>query len=61
MSEISKNGNAKKSKVQTIAWIIWDEWWLIQVFLSYYLFVSVFVSRDSISLILKGNDSIFVS
>ena len=61
MFEINKNGNAKKSKFQTIAWIIWDESWLIQVFLSYYLFVSLFVSRDSISLILKGNDSIFVS
>ena len=26
MSEIYENRDAKKSKFQKIAWIIWDEW-----------------------------------
>ena len=26
MSEKNKNRDAKKSKFQKIAWIIWDEW-----------------------------------
>ena len=26
MSETYKNGDARKSKFQEIAWIIWDEW-----------------------------------
>ena len=44
----------KKSKFQKISWIIWDEWWLVQIF-SYYFLVILFVSRDSIHLILKEN------
>ena len=47
----------KKNKFQKIAWIIWDELYLIQFFLSFYLLVGWFVGRDSISLILEEHDS----
>ena len=60
MSEIHKKSDAKKSKFQKNAWIIWNEWQLMQIFISYYLLVSLFVSKDSISLILNENDLIFV-
>ena len=60
MPEIYKKPQCEKYKFQKIAWIIWDEWLLIQIFLSWYLLVSLFSSRHSISLILKENDSIFV-
>ena len=32
----------------------------MQIFISFFLLVSLFVSRDSISLIFNENDSIFV-
>ena len=60
MSKIYKNGDGKKNKFQKIAWIIWDERELIQIFLFYYFLIGLFVSRDSISSILKENESIFV-
>ena len=49
MSKIYKNRNAKKASFKSL-----------HEFFSYYLHASLFVIRDSTSLIVKQNDSLFV-
>ena len=60
MSEIYKNGDAKKSKFQEDCLNYLRCVVIISNF-SYYLLVSLFVSRDSISIILKEKISYLCS